>query len=94
MVFNLDSVGSVIDSNDGIVYPKLCDGEYDVLCGTHLSEVDIEWINGLSSSDREFLDLLFDIDNEPKCGMDELVESLSDKEAEYWEMKAEVHFGL
>ena len=31
---------------------------------------------------------------EPKCGMDELVESLSDKEAEYWEMKAEVHFGL
>ena len=29
-----------------------------------------------------------------KCGMDELVESLSDKEAEYWEMKAEVHFGI
>ena len=80
MVFNLDSVGSVIDSNDGIVYPKLCDGEYDVLCGTHLSEVDIEWINGLSSSDREFLNSLFDIDNE--------------SEADYWEMKAEVHFGL
>tara|TARA_R100001224_G_C3966257_1_gene130900 strand:- start:422 stop:664 length:243 start_codon:yes stop_codon:yes gene_type:complete len=80
MVFNLDSVGSVIDSNDGIVYPKLCDGEYDVLCGTHLSEVDIEWINGLSSSDREFLDFLFDIDNE--------------SESAYWEMKAELHYGI
>ena len=29
-----------------------------------------------------------------KCGMDELVESLSDKEAEYWEMKAEVYYGI
>ena len=113
MVFNLNSVGSVIDGNDGMVYPMLSNGEYDVICGTHLSEVDIEWINGLSSSDREFLNSLFDIDNEPKCGMDMLVESLREEkccsicessedgcgandlsEAEYWEMKAEVHFGL
>ena len=51
--------------------------------------------------------------DEPKCGMDKLVESLREEkccticessedgcgandlsEAEYWEMKAEVHFGL
>ena len=50
---------------------------------------------------------------EPKCGMDKLVESLREEkccsicessedgcgandlsEAEYWEMKAEVHFGI
>ena len=29
-----------------------------------------------------------------KCGMDKLVESLSDKEAEYWEMKAEIYHGI
>ena len=53
------------------------------------------------------------IAEEPKCGMDKLVESLREEkccsicessedgcgandlsEAEYWEMKAEVHFGL
>ena len=53
------------------------------------------------------------IAEEPKCGMDKLVESLREEkccsicessedgcgandlsEAEYWEMKAEVHFGI
>jgi hypothetical protein len=32
--------------------------------------------------------------DEPKCGMDKLVEKMADEEAEYWEMKAEVHFGI
>jgi len=32
--------------------------------------------------------------DEPKCGMDKLVEKIADEEAEYWEMKAEVHFGI
>ena len=44
--------------------------------------------------DLEEVDVITDHLPKPKCGMDELVESLSDKEAEYWEMKAEVHFGL
>ena len=44
--------------------------------------------------DLEEVDVITDHLPEPKCGMDSLVESLSDKEAEYWEMKAEVHFGL
>ena len=44
--------------------------------------------------DLEEVDVITDHLPEAKCGMDELVESLSDKEAEYWEMKAEVHFGI
>ena len=44
--------------------------------------------------DLEEVDVITDHLPEPKCGMDELVESLSDEEAKYWEMKAEVHFGL
>ena len=44
--------------------------------------------------DPEEVDVITNHLPEPKCGMDSLVESLSDKEAEYWEMKAEVHFGI
>ena len=44
--------------------------------------------------DLEEVDVITDHLPEPKCGMDELVEKLADEEAEYWEMKAEVHFGL
>ena len=40
------------------------------------------------------VEALDELEREAKCGMDSLVESLSDKEAEYWEMKAEVHFGI
>ena len=53
--------------------------------------------------DKEFVkemdDFFGEIDkvigkDEPKCGMDKLVEKMADEEAEYWEMKAEVHFGI
>ena len=53
--------------------------------------------------DKEFVkemdDFLAEIDkvigkDEPKCGMDELVEKMADEEADYWQMKAEVHFGI
>ena len=44
--------------------------------------------------DPDEVDVITDHLPEPKCGMDELVESLSDKEAEYWEMKAEIHYGI
>tara|TARA_R100001443_G_scaffold27911_1_gene41061 strand:+ start:284 stop:484 length:201 start_codon:yes stop_codon:yes gene_type:complete len=44
--------------------------------------------------DLEEVDVITDHLPEPKCGMDELVKSLSDEEAEYWEMKAEVHSGI
>ena len=54
--------------------------------------------------DLEEVDVITDHLPEPKCGMDELVEkfqaldylvgSNSEEESNYWEMKAEVHFGL
>jgi len=54
--------------------------------------------------DLEEVDVITDHLPEPKCGMDELVEkfqaldylvgSNSEEEAEYWEMKAEVHNGI
>ena len=44
--------------------------------------------------DLEEVDVITDHLPEPKCGMDELVEKLADEEAAYWEMKAEVHYGL
>ena len=54
--------------------------------------------------DLEEVDVITDHLPEPKCGMDELVEkfqsldylvgSNDEEESEYWEMKAEVHFGL
>jgi hypothetical protein len=58
---------------------------------------------GMNSLPEEFfeelnellkVEALDELEREAKCGMDSLVESLSDKEAEYWEMKAEVHFGI
>ena len=58
----------------------------------------------LCLKDHDEVDVITDHLPEPKCGMDELVEkfqaldylvgSNSEEEAEYWEMKAEVHFGL
>ena len=54
--------------------------------------------------DLEEVDVITDHLPEPKCGMDELVEkfealdylvgSNSEEEAEYWEMKAEIHYNV
>jgi len=54
--------------------------------------------------DLEEVDVITDHLPEPKCGMDELVEkfqaldylvgSNAEEESEYWESKAEVHFGV
>ena len=54
--------------------------------------------------DLEEVDVITDHLPEPKCGMDELVEkfealdylvgSNAEEEAEYWEMKAEVHYDI
>ena len=44
--------------------------------------------------DPDEVDVITDHLPEPKCSMDELVEKLADEEAAYWEMKAEIHYGL
>ena len=51
-------------------------------------------MDGIISKDPDEVDVITDHLPEPKCGMDELVEKLSDEEAAYWEMKAEIHYGL
>ena len=61
-------------------------------------------IDGIIHKDPEEVDVITDHLPEPKCGMDELVEKFealdylvgsdAEEEAEYWESKAEVHFGI
>ena len=63
----------------------------------------VEALNELEL-DLEEVDVITDHLPEPKCGMDELVEkfqaldylvgSNAEEESEYWESKAEVHFGI
>jgi hypothetical protein len=51
----LNSVGSLIDLEEEIVYPQLTNGLPDLECGVHIDEVSDEWFDGLSSSDLELL---------------------------------------
>ena len=50
----LNSVGCGIDK-DGIVYPQLQNGEYDLEMGNHISEIDNEWFEQLSEQDKEIV---------------------------------------
>ena len=64
-----------------------------------LPEVFFEELNELLK-----VEALDELEREAKCGMDELVEkfqaldylvgSNAEEESEYWESKAEVHFGV
>ena len=64
-----------------------------------LPEVFFEELNELLK-----VEALDELEREAKCGMDELVEkfqaldylvgSNAEEESNYWEMKAEVHFGV
>ena len=47
----LESVANMIDEN-GITYPMLADGGYDIFCGVHVSDIENEeWFNALSKED-------------------------------------------
>ena len=48
---NLESVGNVIDEN-GVTYPMLVDGGYDIFGGIHINDIENE----------EFFDALSDED--------------------------------
>lgn len=53
MINKLNSVGYGIDE-DGIVYPQLQNGEYDLENGNHYLEIDNEeWFLSLSEKDKE-----------------------------------------
>jgi len=54
-LLRLNSVGSVLDSESGIVYPQLVDGLPDLGMGISLveDEVSAEWYGELSSEDYD-----------------------------------------
>ncbi len=51
MILNLNSIGSVIDTETKIVYAKYQNGGYDVSSGKHLDECNEQLINLLSEDD-------------------------------------------
>jgi hypothetical protein len=51
----LNSVGSLIDLDDYIVYPQMVNGLPDLDCGVELVEVDDEWAFSLDEKDRKIL---------------------------------------
>jgi len=84
-LIELNSVGNVIDEN-GVTYPMLVDGGYDVFGGIHINDIENEeFFDALSLED---IDIIEDILGNPT---DKL---LDDTEADYLEMKAELHYGI
>lgn len=51
-LLRLNSVGSVLDMEDNMVYPQLVGGLPDLNMGVHLDECSDEWVLGLSLDDR------------------------------------------
>lgn len=51
MIVELKSVGSVINTDTKIVYPKYEMGGYDKLSGIHLDKLDKHFVNEMSEAD-------------------------------------------
>ncbi len=50
-LLRLNSVGSVLDLEDNVVYPQLVDGLPDLNMGVQLDECSEEWVSSLSKKD-------------------------------------------
>lgn len=84
-LIELNSVGNVIDEN-GVTYPMLVDGGYDIFGGIHVNDIaNDEFFDALSTEDWDVID---EILGNPT---DKLLEA---SEAHYLEMKAELHYGI
>ncbi len=82
---NLNSVGNVIDEN-GVTYPMLADGGHDIFAGVHINDIENEeWFDALSSED---IGVIEDVLGNPTDTL------LDNTEADYLEMKAELHYGI
>jgi len=82
---NLNSVGNVIDEN-GVTYPMLADGGHDIFAGVHINDIENEeWFDALSQQD---IDIIEDVLGNPTDTL------LDNTEADYLEMKAELHYGI
>jgi hypothetical protein len=51
MILELKSVGSVIDTQTKIVYPKYQMGGYDRTSGVHLDDLDKKFVDEMSEED-------------------------------------------
>lgn len=51
MIVELNSVGSVIDTETKIVYPKYQMGGYDKLSGIHVDKLDKHFVDEMSEAD-------------------------------------------
>ena len=51
-LLRLNSVGSVLDLEDNMVYPQLVDGLPDLNMGVELDECSDEWVLSISREDR------------------------------------------
>ena len=51
MILELNSVGSVIDTETGITYAAYQKGGYDHDSGIHIDDCDKEWVDALSDED-------------------------------------------
>ena len=84
-LINLDSVGNVIDEN-GVTYPMLADGGHDIFAGVHINDIENEeFFDALSQED---IDTIEDVLGNPTDTL------LDNTEADYLEMKAELHYGI
>ena len=84
---NLESVGNVIDG-DGVTYPMLVDGGYDIFGGIHVNDIENdEFFEALSDDDAEVVAEYLDYD-------DKVNQLLDDTEVDYLEMKAELNCGI
>ena len=60
MIVELKSVGSVIDTETKIVYPKYQMGGYDKLSGTHLDDLSEKFVKEMSEADITLINELND----------------------------------
>jgi hypothetical protein len=51
MIVELKSVGSVIDTETKIIYPKYQMGGYDKLSGKHIDDLDKKFVDEISEAD-------------------------------------------
>tara|TARA_R100001079_G_C4432380_1_gene144747 strand:- start:611 stop:871 length:261 start_codon:yes stop_codon:yes gene_type:complete len=81
----LKSVGNVIDEN-GVTYPMLADGGYDIFGGIHINDIENEeFFDALSQED---IDIIEDVLGNPT---DTLLEQTAE---EYYAMRAELAYGI
>ena len=78
-MYELESVGGCVDEN-GVTYPMYPDGGYDEDGACHIDDIENdEWFDALSTVDWDVIEEYLDWTN---------------TEANYLEMKAELHYGI